>query len=155
MLTLISIIVTIAIIIIEAQIILRTLFSEARTQITLHELIKELEKQNIVFYVHFVSTGNVNLVDNDGCIRIIEGEYSLKRVNLRANEDLIRAASRRHFAGEIGYEEYCSLVASAGVYKWIVDIKQMTRKYVGLSDKVIFCEEITPVISNERVWRYN
>lgn len=145
MLTLISIIVTIAIIIIEALIILRTLFSEARTQITLHELIKELEKQNIVFYVHFVSTGNVTLVNNEGSIRTIEGEYSLKRVNLRANVELIRAASRRHFAGEIGYEEYCALVASAGVYKWIVDIAQMTRKYVGLSDEVIFCEEIIPV----------
>lgn len=145
MLTLISIIVTIVIINIEAIIILRTLFSEARTQVTLHELIKELGKQNIVFYVHFVSTGNVNLVDNAGCIRIIEGEYSVKRVSLRANEGLIRAASRRHFSGEIGYEEYCSLVASAGVYKWVVDITQMTRKYVGLSDKVIFSEEIAPV----------
>ncbi|MEO3990576.1 DUF1398 family protein [Pseudocitrobacter cyperus] len=150
MLTLISFIITSAIIYIEALIILRTLFSEARTQITLHDLIKELENQNIVFYVHFVSTGNVNLVDSDGGIRIIEGEYSVKRVNQRANEALIREASRRHFSGEIGYEEYCTRVANAGVYKWIVDIKQMTRKYVGLSDKVIFCEEIT-VDTPERV----
>ena len=112
-------------------------------------MIKELENQNIVFYVHFVSTGNVSLVGSDGRIRSIEGEYSVKRIGYRANEELIRAASRRHFSGEIGYEEYCTLVASAGVYKWIVDIKQMTRKYVGLSDKVIFCEKIMPVDISE------
>lgn len=127
----------------EKLITLRTLFSEARTQITLNDLFKELENQRIVFYVHFVSTGNVNLVDNSGRITIIEGTYSVKRVNQKADEKCIRDASRLHFTGEIGYEEYCTLVASAGVYKWVVDLVSMTRKYVGLSDKVIFCEDIS------------
>lgn len=145
MLTVISIIVTIVIISNEAMTILRSLFSAARTQITMHDLIKELEKQNIVFYVHFVSTGNVNLVDKDGGIRIIEGEYSVKRVHPQPNENLIREGSHRHFSGEIGYEEYCTLVASAGVYKWVVDLSKMTRTYIGLSEKKIFSEEIAPV----------
>jgi Phage envelope protein len=131
--------------------ILRSLFLQARKQIAFHELIEELKNQHIIYYVHFVSTGNVNLVDSEGHIRIIEGNYSVKRVMAHPNEALIKAASRRHFSGEIDYEEYCVLIANAGVYKWVVDLVHMTREYVGLSDKAILTEEFKPLEMTTKV----
>ncbi|WP_228741280.1 DUF1398 family protein, partial [Klebsiella quasipneumoniae] len=54
------------------------------------------------------------------------------------------AAVSRHFAGAINFEQYCRDLASAGVFKWSVDLVEETRHYWSKENRLLYKESLIP-----------
>ncbi|MBF9186403.1 DUF1398 family protein, partial [Klebsiella pneumoniae] len=50
----------------------------------------------------------------------------------------------RHFARAINFEQYCRDLASAGVFKWIVDLEEETRHYWSKDNTLLYKECLMP-----------
>ena len=68
----------------------------------------------------------------------------LRRVRAEASHCLTRAAVIRHFARAINFEQYCRDLASAGVFKWIVDLEEETRHYWSKDNTLLYKECLMP-----------
>lgn len=91
--------------------------------------IHELKLLDVAGYVHFVSTGNITYYSREDTLQVMKRRKGLMRTSGFAERSKIERIVNNHFAGELNYEDYCSALASAGVYKWIVDIDSMTLSY--------------------------
>ncbi|EHZ9428784.1 DUF1398 family protein, partial [Salmonella enterica] len=40
------------------------------------------------------------------------------------------------------YEKYCTDLATAGVFKWIVELNQKTRQYWSKDNKLLYIENV-------------
>ena len=56
-----------------------------------------------------------------------------------------QAAVIRHFARAINFEQYCRDLASAGVFKWIVDLEEETRHYWSKDNTLLYKECLMPL----------
>ncbi|EJT7471878.1 TPA: DUF1398 family protein, partial [Salmonella enterica subsp. enterica serovar Virchow] len=50
--------------------------------------------------------------------------------------------SDKHFSGEHSYEKYCTDLATAGVFKWIVELNQKTRQYWSKDNQLLYIENV-------------
>ncbi|EKD9252931.1 DUF1398 family protein, partial [Salmonella enterica] len=55
---------------------------------------------------------------------------------------LIKLTSAKHFSGEHSYEKYCADLATAGVFKWIVELNQKTRQYWSKDNQLLYIENV-------------
>ncbi|WP_226632614.1 DUF1398 family protein, partial [Klebsiella quasipneumoniae] len=95
-------------------------------------------------YIYFVSTGNMNFVMANDKVITIKSARSLLRVRSAPNQQLTSAAVIRHFAGAINFEQYCKDLASAGVFKWSVDLDEETRHYWSKDNRLLYKESLIP-----------
>ncbi|MEC5124109.1 DUF1398 domain-containing protein, partial [Klebsiella pneumoniae] len=104
-------------------------FEQARSDADYATFANELRRHKVSYYIYFVSTGNMNFVMANDEVVSVKSARGLLRVRAEASHCLTRAAVIRHFARAINFEQYCRDLASAGVFKWIVDLEEETRHY--------------------------
>ena len=104
-------------------------FEQARSDADYATFANELRRHQVSYYIYFVSTGNMNFVMANDEVVSVKSARGLLRVRAEASHCLTRAAVIRHFARAINFEQYCRDLASAGVFKWIVDLEEETRHY--------------------------
>ncbi|EHO5613876.1 DUF1398 family protein, partial [Salmonella enterica subsp. enterica serovar Heidelberg] len=66
----------------------------------------------------------------------------LIKVNSTPNTQLIKLISAKHSSGEHSYEKYCTDLATAGVFKWIVELNQKTRQYWSKDNQLLYIENV-------------
>ncbi|NGX13040.1 DUF1398 family protein [Klebsiella quasipneumoniae] len=110
-------------------------FEQVRADADFATFANELRRHQVSCYIYFVSTGNMNFVmANDKVITIKSAR----------NQQLTSAAVIRHFAGAINFEQYCKDLASAGVFKWSVDLDEETRHYWSKDNRLLYKESLIP-----------
>ncbi|EAQ5466429.1 DUF1398 domain-containing protein, partial [Salmonella enterica] len=102
----------------------------------------DLEYNNIAYYIYFVATGNVKIITHAGHFISIKSNRKLIKVNSTPNTQLIKLTSAKHFSGEHSYEKYCTDLATAGVFKWIVELNQKTRQYWSKDNQLLYIENV-------------
>lgn len=78
------------------------------------------------FYIYFVATANVKIITHAGHFISIKNSRKLIKANSTTNAKLIKLTSAKHFSGEKSYEKYGNVLATAGIFKWIVELNQKT-----------------------------
>ncbi|EKK8532029.1 DUF1398 family protein, partial [Salmonella enterica] len=72
----------------------------------------------------------------------IKSNRKLIKVNSTPNTKLIKLTSAKHFSREHSYEKYCTDLATAGVFKWIVELNQKTRQYWSKDNQLLYIENV-------------
>lgn len=129
-------------------------FEQVRADADFATFANELRRHQVSCYIYFVSTGNMNFVMANDKVITIKSARSLLRVRSAPNQQLTSAAVIRHFAGAINFEQYCKDLASAGVFKWSVDLDEETRHYWSKDNRLLYKESLIPPLSGSRgeVW---
>ena len=119
-------------------------FEQARSDADYATFANELRRHQVSYYIYFVSTGNMNFVMANDEVVSVKSARGLLRVRAEASHCLTRAAVIRHFARAINFEQYCRDLASAGVFKWIVDLEEETRHYWSKDNTLLYKECLMP-----------
>lgn len=119
-------------------------FEQVRADADFTTFASELRRHQVSYYIYFVSTGNMNFVMANDEVISIKSARGLLRVRSAPSHRLTSAAVIRHFAGAINFEQYCKDLASAGVFKWIVDLEEETRHYWSKDNTLLYKESLMP-----------
>ena len=119
-------------------------FEQVRADADFTTFASELRQHQVSYYIYFVSTGNMNFVMANDEVISIKSARGLLRVRSAPSHRLTSAAVIRHFAGAINFEQYCKDLASAGVFKWIVDLEEETRHYWSKDNTLLYKESLMP-----------
>ncbi len=119
-------------------------FEQARSDADYATFANGLRRHQVSYYIYFVSTGNMNFVMANDEVVSVKSARGLLRVRAEASHCLTRAAVIRHFARAINFEQYCRDLASAGVFKWIVDLEEETRHYWSKDNTLLYKECLMP-----------
>lgn len=119
-------------------------FEQVRADADFTTFASELRRHQVSNYIYFVSTGNMNFVMANDEVISIKSARGLLRVRSAPSHRLTSAAVIRHFAGAINFEQYCKDLASAGVFKWIVDLEEETRHYWSKDNTLLYKESLMP-----------
>ncbi|EEM0114604.1 DUF1398 domain-containing protein [Salmonella enterica subsp. enterica serovar Kentucky] len=126
----------------ELQLMLNHFFERVRKDANFNAFLIDLEYNNIAYYIYFVATGNVKIITHAGHFISIKSNRKLIKVNSTPNTQLIKLTSAKHFSGEHSYEKYCTDLATAGVFKWIVELNQKTRQYWSKDNHLLYIENV-------------
>ncbi|EIY5094029.1 DUF1398 domain-containing protein [Klebsiella quasipneumoniae] len=119
-------------------------FEQVRSDADFATFASELRRHQVSSYIYFVSTGNMNFVMANDEVITIKSARGLLRVRSAPSHRLTSAAVIRHFAGAINFEQYCRDLASAGVFKWSVDLEEETRHYWSKENRLLYKESLIP-----------
>lgn len=119
-------------------------FEQVRSDADFATFASELRRHQVSCYIYFVSTGNMNFVMANDEVITIKSARGLLRVRSAPSHRLTSAAVIRHFAGAINFEQYCRDLASAGVFKWSVDLDEETRHYWSKENRLLYKESLIP-----------
>lgn len=126
----------------ELSVMLNRFFERVRCGADFFSFSTELQRNNVSYYIYFVATGNIKIVTTSDSYISLKSKRGLIKVCPEASRFLTRIAARRHFAGKTTYEQYCMDLASAGVFKWVVDLDEGTRSYWSKCNNLLFSEKI-------------
>lgn len=119
------------------------LFEQTRRDFNFPFFINALKTSNIVYYVCFVATNNIQMVTMDNDFISLKSDWHLIKVNDMADKNLTRATTVNYFSGNITYAQFRREMAKAGVFKWAVDLKRSTRLYWSRDNELLYDENIT------------
>lgn len=119
------------------------LFEQTRRDFNFSFFINTLKTSNIVYYVCFVATNNIQMVTMDNDFISLKSDWHLIKVNDMADKNLTRATTVNYFSGDITYSQFRREMAKAGVFKWVVDLKKSTRLYWSRDNELLYDENIT------------
>lgn len=126
----------------ELQLILNKYFERVRRDANFNAFLIDLEHNNIAYYIYFVATGNVKIITHTGHFISVKSNRKLIKVSSTTNAELIKFTSAKHFSGGHSYEKYCNDLATAGVFKWIVELNQKTRQYWSKDNKLLYIDNV-------------
>jgi uncharacterized protein YbcV (DUF1398 family) len=126
--------------------LLSVYFERVRTDADFISFTEELIANHVSYYIYFVATGNVKFVMSSDAFISMKSNRKLLRVNSLASSTQTKEAARRHFSGMTSYDVYCTELAKAGVFKWVVDLNEKSRHYWSKDNKLLHIENtILPV----------
>ena len=92
-----------------------------------------------------VQTGQVSYQASDGQVLTSTGYQATSPVAEQADQEQFVQILRNHQAGQTDFPTFCEETAQAGLYKWVIDLEQMTCSYLDLADQVVFVEAVPAV----------
>ena len=117
-------------------------FEQVRCKSDFIQFLTELKQNDISYYIYFVATGNVQIVTTSDTYLSLKSERQLIKVNQIASDSLTRIAAKRHFTGVTLFDQYCLELARAGVFKWVVDVNEVNRRYWSKDNRLLHAENI-------------
>ena len=117
-------------------------FEQVRCKSDFLQFLTELKQNDISYYIYFVATGNVQIVTTSDTYLSLKSERRLIKVNQIASDSLTRIAAKRHFTGVTLFDQYCLELARAGVFKWVVDVNEINRRYWSKDNRLLHAENI-------------
>lgn len=117
-------------------------FERVRCKSDFLQFLTELKQNNISYYIYFVATGNVKIVTMSDSYVSMKSSRGLIKVKTNGSPCLTRIAARRHFSGITHFDQYCQELAKAGVFKWVVDVNEISRYYWSKDNQLLHSENI-------------
>jgi uncharacterized protein YbcV (DUF1398 family) len=102
---------------------------------------QELKKMGLGRYEFFLADGHAEYYGINGQQLIAGPKWDRRQIGAMSKKDFA-AAVKRHQKGGSDFPTIALEAARYGVYKWIVDLVDMTCTYFGEDGKVIMVEEI-------------
>lgn len=121
---------------------LKDYFNQVRVDSDFTLFLTHLVDNNIVHYFHFVATGDFVFVKKTGEVVMMRSDRILLKVCSVVDIEMVKKTTKKHFSGELRYEEYCMELANCGIAKWIVDLNEMVRYFVSKQDERVHREKI-------------
>ena len=115
-------------------------FEQVRCESDFLQFLTKIKQNDISYYIYFVATGNVQIVTTADTYLSLKSERRLIKVTQHASESLTRIAARRHFSGVTLFDQYCRELANAGVFKWVVDVDEVNRRYWSKDNRLLHSE---------------
>ncbi len=106
------------------------------------KLIKEFIHMGMVTNIVNIETGVVTYIDNNGVVLNDTGVNVGFQINESATYENALAALQRNQNGESDFSTFCNEIAIAGVYKWEIDLTNMTCSYFDKTETSIIVENI-------------
>ena len=119
-------------------------FEQARSAAAYATFANELRRHKVSYYNYFVYTGNMNFVMANDEVVSVKSARGLLRVRAESSHCLTRVAGILHFALVINFDQDCLDLASAGVFKWIVDLEEEPRHYWSKDNTLLYKECLMP-----------
>lgn len=116
------------------------LFEQVRCKSDFFQFLSELKQNDVSYYIYFVATGNVQIVTTMDTYISLKSDRGLIKVNQIASDALTRIAAKRHFSGVTFFDQYCRELAGAGVFKWVVDVNEVNRRYWSKDNRLLHAE---------------
>lgn len=109
------------------------------------KLVKEYRLMGIILNIYNIETGVVNYINNSG--------DSIKDMGVKVDFDIPESSIyekailglKRNQNGESDFMTFCTEVAQAGIYKWVVNLETMTCSYYDKNENLIISEIIMSV----------
>jgi uncharacterized protein YbcV (DUF1398 family) len=121
---------------------LNMLIEQVRDDLDFTSFLTNLRNNNIIYYIHFISTGNVRFITSTDAIISIKSKRKIIRVNSSSSTEKTKNTARLHFSGQLSYEQYCTALADAGVFKWSVDLTEEHRSYWSKDNVLLHTEKV-------------
>lgn len=109
------------------------------------KLVSEYKIMGIVTNIYNIETGIVSYVNKQQ--KIIRDTGIKVDVEIPQNSNYEKAilGLKRNQKGESDFITFCREVAGAGIYKWIVDLENMTCNYYDKQENMIISEIIPQI----------
>lgn len=110
------------------------------TGVDFPRLIQEFKKMGITENVVNIKDGVVSYIAGE---QVITSEgIRVKEVALQSSKVLFKEYLSNHQKGQTDFPTFCEQVASAGVYKWSIDLEKMLCIYYDAQENSISVEKI-------------
>lgn len=104
--------------------------------------VKEIKQLGLVHYDFMVKDGHTVYHGANGFQINSDPIYAEKVISDKPSPDTVRQIIVEHQQGKSDFLTFCSLVADAGVEKWVVDMQAMLCSYYDLSGNNMVAEPI-------------
>lgn len=104
--------------------------------------VQEIKQLGLVHYDFMVKDGRTVYHGTEGFQVSGEPVYPEKIISDKPSPDAVRQIIAEHQQGKSDFMTFCSLVAEAGVEKWVVDTGAMLCSYYDLSGNRMVAEPI-------------
>ncbi len=104
--------------------------------------VREIKQLGLVHYDFMVKNGRTVYHGAEGFQVSCEPVYPEKTISDKPSAGTVRQIIAGHQQGKSDFLTFCSLVANAGVEKWVVDTQAMLCSYYDLSGNSMVAEPI-------------
>jgi uncharacterized protein YbcV (DUF1398 family) len=104
--------------------------------------VQEIKQLGLLHYDYLVKDGRTVYHGADGFQVSGEAIYPEKIISDQPSPDTVRQIINEHQQGKTDFLTFCSLVADAGVEKWVVDTEAMLCSYYDRSGNGMVAEPI-------------
>lgn len=104
--------------------------------------IKEIRALGVDHYTTYVKDGHTDYESNDGHKKTSPAKYTVLMINPAPDLAEFRKHLSDHQQGKTNYLQFCELAAASGVFKWKVNLQEMSCTYVDLTEREMLREEI-------------
>lgn len=104
--------------------------------------VQEIKELGLLHYDFMVRDGQVNYYGNDDFQLNSEPIYAEKIIARVSSAAAVQQIILEHQQGKSDFLTFCSLVADAGVEKWVVDTESMLCSYYDLAGNSLVIEPI-------------
>lgn len=106
------------------------------------KLVREYKLMGIVSNIYNIETGIVSYTDHQNQTILDNGIKVEINIPEISNFDDALLSLKKNQTGKTDFLTFCFDIGSAGVYKWVVDLKNMTCNYYDKNEKIIISEKI-------------
>jgi uncharacterized protein YbcV (DUF1398 family) len=104
--------------------------------------VQEIKQLGLIHYDFMVKNGSTVYYGANGFQVSGDPIYDEKTISAQATPGDVRQIIADHQQGKNDFLSFCTLVAAAGVEKWVVDTKEMLCSYYDLSGNSMVAEPI-------------
>jgi uncharacterized protein YbcV (DUF1398 family) len=104
--------------------------------------VQEIKQLGLSHYDFMVRDGRTLYHGSNGFQISSDPIYPAKTISAQPSPAIVKQIIADHQQGETDFLTFCSLVADAGVGKWVVDTKTMLCSYYDLSGNTMVVEPI-------------
>jgi len=106
------------------------------------KLVREYRKMGIVTNIYNIETGLIIYENKSG--------KQIKDSGIKVNFEIIQSAVyeqallslQRNQKGESDFLTFCEEIGRAGIYKWVVDLENMTCSYYDKKENIVISEKV-------------
>ncbi len=104
--------------------------------------VREIKQLGLLHYDFMVKDGRINYHGENGFLVSGDPIYGEKTISVQASPAAVKQIITEHQQGKSDFPTFCTLVADAGVEKWVVDTRDMLCTYYDLSGNSMVAEPI-------------
>ncbi|HDW7252987.1 TPA: DUF1398 family protein, partial [Escherichia coli] len=116
----------------DQVVVFQKMFEQVRKEQNFSWFYSELKHHRIAHYIYYLATDNIRIITHDDTVLLLRGTRNLLKVSTTKNPAKIKEAALLHICGKSTFQEYCSTLAGAGVFRWVTDVNHNKRSYYAI-----------------------
>ncbi|ENL2970768.1 DUF1398 domain-containing protein [Escherichia coli] len=126
----------------DQVVVFQKMFEKVRKEQNFSWFYSELKHHRIAHYIYYLATDNIRIITHDETVLLLRGNRSLLKVSTTKNPEKIKEAALLHISGNSKFWEYCTTLASAGVFRWVTDVNNNKRGYYAIDNTLLYVEDV-------------